>query len=184
VQAHASFHRQRPPHQQASASPYTLSRRFTAAEYRNSKSQRCKEVDIMAKTYNLFISHSWSYSDAYQKLVNLLDERAYFLYKNYSVPKDDPIHTRGTDKELYAAIKNKVQLSHVVLILAGVYSSYSKWIDKEIEIAKSAFSIPTPIVAIEPWGSERTSATVKENADMIVKWNTESIVDAIRKAAN
>jgi len=23
--------------------------------------------------YNLFISHSWSYSDAYEKLINLLD---------------------------------------------------------------------------------------------------------------
>ena len=37
--------------------------------------------------YNLFISHSWSYSDQYKGLVKLLEQYAGFLYKNYSVPK-------------------------------------------------------------------------------------------------
>ncbi len=138
----------------------------------------------MANTYHIFISHSWSYTDSYQQLVELLNNRPYFSYKNYSVPKDDPIHTSGTDKELYNAIKNKIQLCHVVLILAGVYSSYSKWIEKEIDIAKQGFSIKTPIVAIEPWGAEKTSKLVKDNADMIVKWNTDSIVNAIRELVN
>ena len=41
--------------------------------------------------YNLFISHSWDYSDAYSKLCGLLDNASYFSYKNYSVPKDDPL---------------------------------------------------------------------------------------------
>ena len=36
------------------------------------------------------------------------------------------------------------------------------------------------IIAIEPWGSEKTSTVVKNAADKIVKWNTDSIVDAIR----
>ena len=36
------------------------------------------------------------------------------------------------------------------------------------------------IIAIEPWGSEKTSKTVKNAADIIVKWNKDSIVDAIR----
>ena len=41
-------------------------------------------------TYNLFISHSWTYSDAYEKLVALLDAKPNFDYKNYSVPKTIP----------------------------------------------------------------------------------------------
>lgn len=135
------------------------------------------------KTYNLFISHSWTHSDVYDRLVNLLDERSYFRYSNYSVPKDDPLHTSGTDKALYAAIKNKVSPCSVVLILAGIYSNYSKWIDKEIQIAQTEFSTTKPIVAIEPWGSQRTSVKVKNAADEIVGWNTESIVSAIRRLA-
>ena len=133
------------------------------------------------KTHRLFISHSWAYSDAYNRLKNLLDERTYFDYIDFSVPKDDPVHTNGTDKELGEAIKNKMQTCGVIIILAGVYSSYSKWINKEIDIAQDGFYNPKPILAIEPYGSKRTSLTVKNNADQIVKWNTESIVAAIRE---
>ena len=130
------------------------------------------------KTYNLFISHSWTYSNAYNNLTSMLDEAKYFDYKNYSVPKDDPIHNASNGKELYEAIKNQVKYAHVVIILAGVYSSYSKWIDKEIEIAQN---MGKPILAVEPWGSEKTSSKVKNVADRIVKWNTDSIVNAIRE---
>ncbi|MES9830478.1 MAG: TIR domain-containing protein [Candidatus Thiodiazotropha sp.] len=137
----------------------------------------------MPSTYNLFISHSWAYSDAYEKLTELLDAKAYFSYNNHSVPKNDPVHNAANDYQLYEAIKNRVNGSHVVLIMAGVYSSYSKWIDKEIKIAQEEFITPKPIIAIEPWGSEKTSQKVKNAADLIVGWNTDSIVNAIRKLA-
>lgn len=130
--------------------------------------------------YNLFISHSWTYSNQYNKLVDLLDNANYFSYRNYSVPKDDPIHDANNAKELYDAIKKQVGYAQVVIILAGVYSSYSRWIDKEIEIAQI---LGKPILAIEPWGSEKTSSVVKNAADRIVKWNTDSIVNAIRDLA-
>ena len=135
----------------------------------------------MPDTYNLFISHSWTYSDAYEKLIDLLDAKPYFSYKNHSVPKDNPIHNTPYDYQLYKAIKNKIQGVHVVLILAGVYSSYSKWINKEIKIAKEEFMVPKPIIAVQPWGAEKTSQKVKDAADKIVRWNTDSIVSAIRE---
>lgn len=55
----------------------------------------------MSKTYNLFISHSWAYSDTYDGLLRLLNKDYTFNYANYSVPKNDPVHTNGTDKQLY-----------------------------------------------------------------------------------
>ena len=135
----------------------------------------------MEKTYHLFISHSWTYSNEYINLISLLNKDSTFNYKNYSVPKDDPIHTNGTDSQLYQAIKEQISHASALLILAGVYSSYSKWIDKEITIAKKEFAYPKGIIAIEPFGSERTSKVVKDAADVIVKWNSKSIIDAIRK---
>ena len=133
------------------------------------------------RTHNLFISHSWTYSYNYTGLVNLLAQRPYFNFKNYSVPRDNPIHWVGTDAQLYEAIYQKMRPCGVVLILAGVYATYSKWIKKEIKIAKKEFWVAKPIIAIEQWGSERTSQIVKNNADKVVKWNTESIVSAIRE---
>ncbi len=131
------------------------------------------------KNYNLFISHSWGYSDAYEKLCGLLKDAPNFVYSDYSIPKDDPVHTKSDDV-LYEAIKQKMTFCNVIIILAGVYSSYSKWIEKEIKIANNEFSNKKPIIAIEPWGSEKTSQIVKNNADQVVKWNTSSIVNAIR----
>ena len=131
----------------------------------------------MRKSYRLFISHSWSYSDAYDGLIRLLNNQN-LNYYNHSVPMSDPIHTNGTDSQLYAAIKNKISGTNCVLALAGVYASYSKWIDKEIEIS-NAFG--KPIIAIEPFASEKTSKIVKENAIEIVKWRGSSIVEAIKR---
>lgn len=127
--------------------------------------------------YNIFISHSWSYSDAYDKLISLLDDAPDFSYRDYSVPKDDPIHNANNERELRAAIKNQMQHASCVLILAGVYSTYSKWINIEIGLAQE---MGKRIIAIEPWGSEHTSTVVKSNANKIVKWNTSSIVNAIK----
>ncbi len=127
--------------------------------------------------YNLFISHSWTYSDAYKKLVSLLDSNTSFNYRNYSLPKDDPVHNAHSQTQLRAAIRNQMQHASCVLILAGVYSTYSKWINIEIELANE---MGKKIIAIEPWGSERTSTVVKKNADKIVRWNSSSIISAIR----
>ena len=133
------------------------------------------------KTYRLFISHSWTYGDAYEKLVKFFDEHPNFTWVNYSVPKDDPIHTATNEAELYAAIKAQIAPVNCVVMLAGVYSTYSKWINKEIQISKTDYS--KPIIAVEPWASEKTSKIVKDNADEIVKWQSKSIVDAIRNHA-
>ncbi len=131
------------------------------------------------KSRSLFISHSWSYSDTYEKLVAMLDAAPNFQYKNYSVPKDDPVHDAPNVDALYKAIKNQMVFCDVVLIMAGKYATFSKWIQREIQIAKKDFS--KPIVAIRPWANEQVSSVVSDAADKLVGWNTNSIVSAIRE---
>lgn len=131
----------------------------------------------MEKNYRLFISHSWTYSDAYDGILKLLNSQD-ISYYNHSVPIDDPIHTNGTDKQLSEAIEAKVKGTSCIIILAGVYSSYSKWIQKEIDMANKYGKV---IIAVEPWGSEKTSKIVKDNAHRIVKWQAKSLVDAIKE---
>ncbi len=128
-------------------------------------------------TYNLFISHSWAYSDTYDELIGLLDNAPNFDYKNYSVPKDDPIHNANNDNKLKAAIKNQMLHASCILILAGVYATYSRWINIEIELAQE---MNKKIIAIVPWGAQRISKVVQGAADEITNWSTVSIVRAIR----
>jgi len=132
------------------------------------------------RTYNIFISHSWSYKNNYDSLIDKFNESAYFYFKDYSVPKDDPVHNAPTDWQLEEAIENKMRPCSVILILAGKYATFSKWIKKEIKIANK---LNKPIIAIEPWGAQQTSQIVKESANdyAIVKWNSSSIVQAIKE---
>ena len=130
------------------------------------------------KSRSLFISHSWSYGDAYQKLVAKLDAAPNFQYKNYSVPRNDPVHNAPNVAALYNAIKNQMVFCDVVLIMAGKYATYSKWIRREIQIAKTDYT--KPVVGIRPWASEQVSSVVSDAADRLVGWNTSSIVSAIR----
>ena len=132
------------------------------------------------KTRNLFISHSWAYTDAYEKLMALLRKRPYFAFKDYSVPRDDPIHNARSAKALKAAIKQQMAPCGVVLVLGGVYATYSKWIDEEMGLAQTGFQTPKPIVAIKPRGNTKMSTIVQDAATLVVGWNTESIVKAIR----
>lgn len=135
----------------------------------------------MAKTCNLFISHSWTYSDAYEKFCALLNDASYFSYKNYSVPKDDPVHDADNVSELYEAIKRQMAPCHIVIIMAGKYATYSKWIKREIKIANEEFDSPKPILGVRPWAQTQVSSIVSENANEMVSWSTKSIVEAIRR---
>ena len=137
-----------------------------------SRSQRAA-INIM---YRIFISHSWKYSNQYDKIVEFLDDGG-VTYYNHSVPKDDPVHTNGTDKQLEDAIDAKIKGCSCVIILAGVYSSCSKWIKKEIAIAQK---YGKPIISVRPWGAERVSDAVTQAADVVVGWNATSVANAVK----
>lgn len=128
------------------------------------------------REYNLFISHPWTKDDEYSRLEEMLDNCIYFKYKNYSVPKTDPLDV-NTDKELEEALERQIKPASIVLVLAGMYYNHRRWIQKEIEIAKK---YNKPIVAIKPWGQLKFPCELISESNDIVGWNTSSIVDAIR----
>lgn len=133
------------------------------------------------KTYDLFISHAWRYNEAYYNLINLLDQASYFQYRNYSVPEHDPVldpNTSSGKTTLKGKLDNQIKPVNCVLIIAGMYASYSEWIEYEVNKAKS---LNKPIVGLIPRGTERTPTFVQENTLAMVGWSTTSIVDAIRR---
>lgn len=138
------------------------------------------------RDYNIFISHSWEHDDDYERLIGLLNEEPCFKgnYKDYSVTKDEPILTKSGDKlqdsNLKKKIDEQIRLASVVLVPAGMYATYSGWINEEISIAKN---YEKPIIAIKPYGAKRLPTSVIKNAIETVGWNGSSIVEAIKKHA-
>lgn len=142
---------------------------------------------MSTKQIHVFISHAWAYSDHYEMLASwIFDEnwsfdQASLDFRNYSVPKDDPIHNADNDKQLKEAILNQIAMSHVVVIPMGMYANYSKWIQKEIA---GCADYNKPILAVKLWAQERTSSVVGDAASKKVGWNKKSVVGGIWELYN
>ncbi|OPB88519.1 TIR domain-containing protein [Elizabethkingia ursingii] len=133
----------------------------------------------MAKDYKIFISHSWSHHDDLMALRNLLGSRNYFNVEFTEASKDVPINSASA-YYIKARLKSKIESSDVVLALAGIYASHSEWMPWELD---TAINCSTPVIGVIPRGQERISQEVYSRSVIDVKWNTESIVEAIRRHA-
>lgn len=131
------------------------------------------------KQYQIFISHSWKYSEDYNALINLLDNAKYLNFLDYSVPVYNPL-TANSANALQQALENQIKHANIVIILSGMYVNYSSAIPLEIHLAKK---YNKPIIAVTPRGNVLTPSIVSSNVLAVVGWNTNSIVEAIRTYA-
>lgn len=133
----------------------------------------------MAKDYRIFISHSWAHSGDLEALQSLLNSRGYFNVEFLEASKRIPINSERAPY-VKSVLKQRILNSDVVLGLAAIYASHSEWMIWELETAKGN---GIPIVGVIPRGQERISAEVYSRSVVNVRWNTESIVEAIRNHA-
>lgn len=133
---------------------------------------------------HIFISHAWKYTEDYDTLASWIFNENWSVgqasldFRNFSVPKNDPIHNAPTNRALRDAIFNQIARSHVIVIPTGMYASYSAWIQKEIDGANGHSK---PILAVTPRGQQRSSGVVVDNASEHVGWTKQSVIDGIWK---
>lgn len=130
-------------------------------------------------TIPVFISHSWSHSQHYETLAGWLFDDEWTTnggtpvkFVDTSVPEDSPIHYAQNESQLRAAIYNRISQSYAVVIPTGMYANHSGWIQKEID---GATQHGKAILAVDPWGQERTSSIVQDAAEETVGWNKLSV---------
>lgn len=133
----------------------------------------------MAKEYRIFISHSWQHAEDLENLQALLNRRGYFHASFEEASRDIPINSLNATY-IKARLTDKISNSNVVLALAGIYASHSSWMKWELD---KAIELDIPIVGIIPRGQINISTTVSSRSKTDVRWNSESIVEAIRSYA-
>lgn len=131
----------------------------------------------MAKIYRLFISHSWDHVDDLKNLKGLLEQQESFDVEFYEIAPENAINS---DNSTYIkhCISARIGEADIVLGIAGIYASYSEWMQWELDKAKEKGK---KIIGVVPWGQERISSIVAARADVVVRWNTKSIIEAIKK---
>lgn len=127
--------------------------------------------------YNVFVSHSWDNSEDLKNLKILLEEKKYFKVEFKEVTKEEPINSTSATY-IKSVLSNKIKNADIVIGLAGVYASHSDWMEWELD---KALEHETPIIGVIPWGQQRVSTMVTSRSIEDVRWNTDSIVNAIRK---
>ncbi len=125
----------------------------------------------------MFICHDWEYSEDYYRVCTFLDAAPNFLWQNLSVPEHDPLDTNDM---LEKNLRDQIRPADVMLILAGMYSARSTWMDWEVSFARR---IGKAVIGIRPWGNVQVPIMVQRASDEIVGWNSASIVAAIRDCA-
>lgn len=133
----------------------------------------------MAKNYKIFVSHSWDHSGDLTRLRTLLNQRGYFNVEFKEVSKFEPINSVNAPY-IKSRLKAKILESDIVIGLAGVYASHSDWMEWELD---AALYNGVPVIGVIPFGNARSSTMVTSRSKADVRWNTESIVSAIRTYA-
>jgi hypothetical protein len=133
----------------------------------------------MARVYKVFISHSWQYSGTLEALRDLINARGYFSASYEESTRDNPINS-GNESYIKTRLAKKIGDSDIVLAISGLYASHSSWMQWELD---KAIELGTPVVGVIPRGQERISAIVSSRSLIDVRWNTESIISAIRRYA-
>ena len=95
------------------------------------------------------------------------------------MPLSKPLDV-NSKRELKNKLRTRIAMCSCVIILSGMYVSYSEWIDYEID---TAIELGKPIIGIKPRGQERIPSKVSNNANVMVGWNSNSVVQAIRDYA-
>ena len=81
---------------------------------------------------HVFISHSWAYSGHYDTLEDWIFKRkwsqgqASLDLRDFSVPKNDPIHNASTDRALREAIYNQILTEVLHFALSAIRSRLSQ----------------------------------------------------------
>lgn len=142
-------------------------------------------------TYHVFVSHAWSYSERYEGVIRLLDAAAAadnnFRYIDYSVPRYDPLIDPNEpvgQRRLIELLKNQIARASSVIVPAGMYVNNRFWIQKEINLAKTAFLVPKRLIAIRRRGQERDPQDLLDQADHVVNWNSRSLAQAVAGRAD
>ena len=130
---------------------------------------------------HIFISHSWWYSQHYDRLASWLFRAHWTVggtdlrFRDYSASRDRPIEDAPTIRALRRKIHQKISRCHVLVIPTGMYANHSYWIRQEIDAARIWGK---PILAVDPWGALRTSSVVSRAAERTVGWRARSVVQA------
>jgi hypothetical protein len=145
----------------------------------------------MARIINIYISHAWSHGDGYDKLFRLIQAETAdtagsaisFAARLNGLPKHDAVHVNPAIDELRSAMRYPMSRSQVLVVPTGAYGRYARWIDLEIELARTGYDMRRRILAIDLFAPDAKPTPVQRFADRVIPWTRSGIIAALTELA-
>ncbi len=131
---------------------------------------------------NLFFSYYYKNSDEYVQLIQMLNNRGYFGYSNSSLDEES---SAENEEYIKTKIRSKINWSGTIVVLIGPGTYTRKYVNYEIEYARKK---DKRIVGVYLRGQSQSKLPAElrkaynedYNELALVRWNSDSIVGAIR----
>ncbi len=122
----------------------------------------CDLGDVVAKSYYLFISHSWAQRGLYRTLIDWFVDYSHFSIIDLSVPRERQLP--GGEKEIEKQISGEIAKADVFLVVNKPAVSHGVWLNFEVN---EAWRLGVPVLSILPQKTKnpRTCTLVNDLAD-------------------
>lgn len=110
-------------------------------------------------------------------MVSLLNNRPLFLWRNYSVPTSKAFEGLN-NAQLREQLGRQIAPTQCVIIIGGMWTNHSDWIQHEIEVARA---YGKPILGVRPRSAKVMPTAVIMASHKVVNWNGDSIIAGIRE---
>jgi hypothetical protein len=133
-------------------------------------------------TYDLFLTHSWNYTDEWQMLVATLDEYVPGKWRNWSLPWHDTSidrHSVAGKAELEKLLHGHISMAAAIILLPETIRTGEGrlWLDKQLQIA-SEFS--KPVIGVHPMNGGSFPDVLVPHTHVLVRRDAQDILQAVR----
>lgn len=154
---------------------YLFKKKRTKKTYTNNRKQTHykKPLQRKKKKPRIFVSHSWSHDEDYDRLMKAF-KKLNFSFYNHSIPEYKALDLK-TGREIEHKINNQLLYSRCLLVFGGQYSK-KYWIKKEVEIAKK---LQKKVIVVRPWNTKQIPDYLIKSADNVIDFNPKEIIKLI-----
>ena len=126
----------------------------------------------------VYVSHVFVAGVDYLRVFEYLESVERFYYLNVSDPEVKP---SGNAEAFKDALRQQIDASEVMVLLASVWHEKRDWAEFQINAARA---LEKPILLVNAFGQTTLMpGDLSDRADETVEWNEREMVDAIRRLA-
>lgn len=126
---------------------------------------------------NIFVSHYHSDAEKIEDMKALLKNKNFYV-RDSSIYEEKSKNSAHNEDYIKSLIRPQIDWAGTVVVLVGKSTADSDWVNWEIE---NAASDGKRIVGVYLQGEtdSKIPDALNEHGDALVKWNSDSIIDAI-----